>query len=78
METPLPPEDPLVWTGHGIDTRTLRPRLDDLRDDYCAATRTASLHPEIARRRAWARHVISCLAYFRHRHDHDDPEHQIA
>jgi len=78
MDTPLPPEDPSVWTGHGIDTRTFRPRLDDLRGDYCAATRTVPPLPETARRRAWTRQLISCLAYFRHRHDHDDPEHQIA
>jgi hypothetical protein len=78
IETPSPPEDASVWTGHGIDTRTLRPRLDDLRNDDCTATRTAPPLLEGARRRAWTRQVISCLAYFRHRHDHDDPEHQIA
>lgn len=78
METPLPPEDPSVWTGHGIDTRTFRPMLAHLRDDYCAAPRATPPRPETSRRRVWTRQVISCLAYFRHRNDHDDPEHQIA
>lgn len=78
MGTPLSPEDPSVWTGHGIDTRTLRPRLESVRGDYCAARRTSPPFPATGKRRAWARQTISRLAYFRHRHDHDEREHQIA
>lgn len=78
MNTPLPAEDPAVWTGHGIDTRTLRPRVDAARGDYGAAARPQPPRPENRRQRAWARRVVSCLAYFRDRHAHDDTEHRFA
>lgn len=76
--TPLPPEDPSVWTGHGIDTRTLRPRLECVRGDYGAAPRPSPPLPESRRQRARARRVVPCLAYFRHRHTQDETEPRFA
>lgn len=78
INSPLPAEDPSVWKGQGIDTRTLRPRLECVRSDYGAAARASPSLPETRRQRAWAQRVVSCLAYFRHGHAHDDTEHRTA
>ncbi len=78
LRAPLPPEDPAVWNGHGLDTRLLRPRLESVRDDYAAAIHKSPPLPESGRRRAWARQVVSSLAYFHHRRPEVDPEHQTA
>lgn len=61
------PEDPSWWTGHGIDTRQLRPALGSVRDGYRNATRTTCSATEGARRLAVARAMVSCLGYFRTR-----------
>ena len=61
------PGDPSRWTGHGIDTRQLRPALGSARAGYRQAMRAASSANEGARRLAVARATVSCLGYFRTR-----------
>ena len=48
------PEDPSWWTGHGIDTRQLRPALGSARAGYRNAMRTTRSATEGARRLAEA------------------------
>jgi uncharacterized protein YfaT (DUF1175 family) len=61
------PEDPSWWTGHGIDTRQLRPALGLTRAGYRQAMRTTRSATEGARRLAVASAMVSCLGYFRTR-----------
>ena len=61
------PEDPSWWTGHGIDTRQLRPALGSARAGYRNAMKATRSATEGARRLAVARATVSCLGYFQTR-----------
>ncbi len=71
----IPREDPAKWTGHGIEASELRPRLEQVRQDYLAtrqATSGARFHGALL---GFARRAIVQLGYFRRRepeeHAHD-------
>ena len=58
-------EDPQKWTGHGIEVRTLRPRLEQVRQDYSVArqpARVAAFHRSLLE---LARRAVTQLRYFR-------------
>ena len=70
MERPLPPEDPTVWTGRGIDVDILRPRVEEIRLDYSSVIhllpKRLALQGDRVKR---ARQMISRFGYFQHRED---------
>jgi hypothetical protein len=62
-----PPDDPGKWTGHGIKTSELKPRVEQVRRDPLAArqgTRRVCFHRYLL---GFARRAVVRLGYFRHR-----------
>jgi hypothetical protein len=72
---PLKPEDPSWWTGHGIDTGSIRPDLESARAGYRTAIQTGRSVTEGAGRVVAARAMVCRLAYFRSRPTADAGEH---
>jgi len=67
-EAPLLPEDPSIWTGHGLDARMLQPRLEHVRRDYGAVLRGPPRPSDRPQGwRACAGRLIAGRGYFWHR-----------
>ncbi len=76
MRNWTPREEPEKWTGHGIEASELKPRIEQVRENYLAARQAAGgiwFHRYLLR---LARRAVMELRYFRHReaearsHDH--------
>ena len=72
---PAEPLDPAVWTGTGIDTSRLVPRIELVRRDYLAGARSP-MHDIWYRRGllAWMRQAVAQLSFFQKRKSKDDAQ----
>jgi hypothetical protein len=75
VRSSTPPEVPGNWTGHGIETSELKPRVEQMRRDYLAGRqgrKGVCFHRYLL---GLARRAVMRLGYFRHgepgKHAHD-------
>jgi hypothetical protein len=65
---PLPPEDPCIWTGQGLDTSVLTPELNRIRRNYAGLAHSRRRRPDFrAQLLAAIGHSITAREYFRNK-----------